>query len=118
MAFITTPLTLVTFPGGTPSTAMTGDLVTLALDLQQIAGFSLQAIYTGTPTGTFTLECTNDSPISGTTVWVTVAGSSFANSSAGSYMWNMINQFYNFIRVKYTFTSGTGTLSVILGREG
>lgn len=118
MAYVKTNLSLVTFPGGTPSTSMAGSLVSLPLDLQQINGFSFQAIYTGTPTGTFTIECTNDTPTGGSTVWVTVDGSSYSNVGAGSYMWNLINQFYYFARIKYTFISGTGTLSVVLGKEG
>jgi hypothetical protein len=118
MAFVTTPLTIVTDPGGVVSSSMTGNLVSLYLNLQQIDGFSFQAIYTGSPVGTFTLECTNDDPDSGTTTWVTVDGSSFANSGAGSYMWNLINQFYYFVRLRYVFTSGSGTLIVLLGKEG
>jgi len=83
-----------------------------------IAGrrLSIQATWTGTPTGTFSLECSfNGGP------YVTVPGASAeftANSQAqpagagGSAVWNWSNVPGNMAQIRYTRASGTGALTI------
>ncbi len=77
---------------------------------------SIYAAWTGTPTGTFSLECSFNGRD-----WVTVPGAAVeftANSqtqpagSAGSAVWNWSNVPGNIERILYTTTSGTGTLTI------
>lgn len=96
-----------------------------ALDICYLNGYAIVVSWpaTGTPVGTLTLEGTNDAwdeekKISGVdteysgATWVTISGSSTSVSgSAGSYAWNAADQNFQAVRIKYTRTSGTGTLT-------
>lgn len=88
--------------------------------LGHICNYSLQLVFTGSPVGTFKLQASNDHgmPDGGQTPqalnvsnWTDVTGSSQAVSAAGNIMWNVENAGYTFVRVVYTVTSGTGTLT-------
>lgn len=77
---------------------------------------SMQATWTGTPTGTFSLECSYDGAN-----YVTVPGAAAeftANSQAqpaggaSSAVWNWANVPGTTAQLRYTSTSGTGTLTV------
>jgi hypothetical protein len=77
---------------------------------------SVYAAWTGTPTGTFALQCTFDG-----TNWTTVPGAAAeftANSQAqpaggaSSAVWNWSNVPGNMARIRYTRSSGTGTLTI------
>jgi hypothetical protein len=77
---------------------------------------SIRATWTGTPTGTFSLECSFDN-----TNWTTVPGASAeftANSQAqpaggaSSAVWNWSNVPGNMARLRYTASGGTGMLVV------
>lgn len=78
---------------------------------------SVQATWTGTPTGTFALQVSFD----GQQTWVTVPGAAAeftANGQAqpagsgSSAVWNWSNVPGNLARILYTATSGTGTLTI------
>ena len=88
-----------------------------AVQLDQIIGYAIQAVYTGTPTGTFKLQASND-PVKlaydvnpqTPTNWTDIANSSYSVSSAGIYTWNVTDVFYTFVRLVYTDgSSGTST---------
>jgi hypothetical protein len=77
---------------------------------------SVWASWTGTPTGTFSLQCSFNG-----TDWVTVPGAAAeftANSQAqpaggaSSAVWNWANVPGNMARIWYTRSGGTGTLTV------
>lgn len=77
---------------------------------------SVQATWTGAPTGTFALQCSFDG-----STWTTVPGAAAeftANSQAqpagsgASAVWNWSNVPGNSARILYTATSGTGTLTI------
>ncbi len=77
---------------------------------------SVQATWTGTPTGTFSLECSFDG-----TTYTTVPGASAeftANSQAqpaggaSSAVWNWANVPGNMARIRYTRSGGTGMLVI------
>lgn len=78
---------------------------------------SIQAVWTGTPTGVFALQASFD----GQQTWTTIPGAAAeftANSQAqpaggaSSAVWNWSNVPGNLVRLLYTATSGTGTLTV------
>jgi len=96
-------------------------------NVQQIYGVAIQAVWTGTPTGTFKLQASSDPATAFTgsqgapTNWTDVANSSYAVSAAGSYMWNVFDIMYNWIRVVYTDSSGgtsTAVLNVRINAKG
>lgn len=101
-------------------------LTTNGIDLQQMALSSIQAVFTGAPVGTLTLEISNDNvpAVNGTnqaanvTHWTTYTGSSQSISAAGDFMYNLLNPGYRWIRLKYTKGSGTGSLTVTAVSKG
>lgn len=74
-----------------------GDLVT----------FSVQVTFSsGTLNGTLKLQGSNDN-----SNWSDVAGSSQAVTSGASHLWTINNAGYDYVRVDWVNSSGTGTLS-------
>lgn len=84
------PITILT--AGDMSTAT---VVSNGIDMNQMFGGSIQAVFTGAPVGTLTLEISNDivtqipgggaNLASGVTTWTTYTGSSQAISAAGDF---------------------------------
>jgi len=115
----TPQLDTFTLVGNTASSDMTASLVTQFMDIRGLPGCSIQAVYTGSPTGTLSIEATNSNPSKGAVTWVEVADSSTDITAEGSYFWNLKTAYYAFVRLKYVFTSGSGTLTVFAAaKEG
>lgn len=80
-------------------------------------GFFIQAVWTGTPTGTFKLQISGDPqsnvPGAAPTNWSDYSGSSEAISAAGNFYWNVGEVFFNWVRLVYTDGSG-GTSTAVL----
>lgn len=103
------------------STDMSGSITGTAIYLGHICNYSIQLVFTGSPSGTFKLQCSNDagnpngavppSLSSGVTNWTDIAGSSQVISAAGDITYQVENAGYAWVRVVYTFTSGTGTIT-------
>ncbi len=74
--------------------------------------FSLQLVYTGSPVGTLVLQFSNDN-----INWATADDSSGdtreAVTSAGNTMYIIADNGVRYCRVKYTRTSGSGTIDGI-----
>lgn len=77
---------------------------------------SVYAAWTGTPTGTFSLQCSFDG-----STWTTVPGASVEFTSNGqaqpaggasSAVWNWANMPGNLARISYARSGGTGTLTI------
>lgn len=94
--------------------------VTRPLWLGHICNYAIQLVFTGSPVGTFNLQCSNDPGLpdggltpqaSGVTNWTDITGSSQGISAAGNIVWNVENAGYTWVRVNYVATSGTGSLS-------
>src|SRR5580704_9556650 len=86
-------------------TVMDTTIYSQAMSLQTTDNFSIQVTYTGTPTGSFQLEASND-PYSfyqqAPTNWTPIPNSSQAVSSAGNVMWDFSECGFNYVRVAYT----------------
>jgi len=77
------------------------------VDVNGLSSVTIQAVFTGTPTGTFAVEASiADSN------WVDiVAGIPAAAGAAGSRLVEIVNLKFQLLRLKYTNASGTGTLN-------
>ncbi len=93
--------------------------------LGHICNYAIQLVFTGTPAGSFKLQCSNDpahpasassaQQVSGITNWTDIADSSQVISAAGNHAWNIENAGYAWVRVVWTASgvgSGTPTLTV------
>lgn len=83
-------------------------------------GYSYQPNWTGTPTGDFTLEVSNDigyvnpttGVVTGVTNWSPMDNSTHAaGGAAGNWMYIVSDVYYRWVRLKYTGASGTGVLN-------
>lgn len=107
---------------------MNSNINSEAIPLPNIYGFAVQAVYTGTPTGTIKLQASVDafkyaSDINPQvpTNWNDIDNSSLIVSSAGIYTINFIGSFYTFFRFVYTDASGgtsTARVTVTVNMKG
>ena len=89
--------------------------------LGHIANYAIQLQFTGTPGGNFKLQASNeagrigvaagDVPPADITVWTDVADSAATVSAAGDIMWTVESAGYTWVRVVWTQTSSSGTLT-------
>lgn len=108
------------------NTVMNSTINSLAMQLENMFGFAIQIIFTGTPTGSFKLQSSCDpvpkqsgvvqangvilyAPVN----WTDIANSTFAVAAAGNVEWNFNGSFYNYVRVVYSDTSGGSSTAVI-----
>jgi hypothetical protein len=106
---------------------MNATITSDAYNVQQLFGCAIQAVFTGTPTGTFKLQASADpatpygEPIVVPTHWTDIINSSYSVTAAGDYMWNVFDIMYNWIRLVYTDGSGgssTAVLNVQINTKG
>jgi hypothetical protein len=97
-------------------------LSTNPINLDQKYGFSIHAVFTGTPTGTLKIQGSNDvgSDGIGTGVsnWSDIPGQTLAVAAAGNGMFNVDASYYKWARLFYTKAGGTGTLTARLNSKG
>lgn len=88
--------------------------------IDQIYGFSIQAIFTGSPNGNLKIQasCDDVQKSSDVTNFVDVAGASATITAAGSVIIQQQYAFYKWFRVVYTATSGSGNLTVNYNGKG
>ena len=89
--------------------------------LGHIANYSIQLIFTGTPGGNFKLQasCDTGKPNAQSETekylnvvnWTDVTDSAFTISAAGNVMWDVQNTGYEWVKVVWTQTSGSGLLT-------
>lgn len=112
----------------------TTSCTSIGLDMNQYFGGSIEAVFTGSPSGTFVVEVSSDNvqpcvvgqancpsaPNPGGNVvnWVTYTGSSESISAAGNFLWNLTHAGYRWVRLVYTKSSGTGSLSATFTGKG
>lgn len=89
--------------------------------LGHIANYSIQIFFSGTPGGNFRLQASCDpgkpnaaseaEKYNGVVNWTDVADSAFTVSAAGDVMWDVQNTGYEWVRVVWTQTSGSGSVT-------
>lgn len=92
---------------------MSGNITSPSQQVTFMINACVQAVYAGSPTGTLKLQISNDN-----VNWTDYSGSSQAISAAGSFAYLLADIGYPWLRVVYTFTSGTGTLNVTINAKG
>lgn len=107
---------------------MSADITSPAYLLDQVYGYSIQAVYTGTPNGALKLQVSCDpgpnsqvSPaLDQPSNWDDLASSNVSVVGAGSWTWNVDIGFYEWVRVVYTEggMADTGTLNVRINTKG
>jgi hypothetical protein len=95
------------------SSTMTANITSNPVALTGRLGCSFQPVWTGSPVGTVKVQVSVDG-----TNYSDYEGSSVAVNGAGSTVFNVTNAFFLFARVVYTFTSGTGSLSMTASAKG
>lgn len=105
----------------------------IGIDINQEHSWSIQVVWTGAPVGDFTVEVSNDivpvaasstnpvgpDPAANVVNWSMYTGSTVAAGGADGN-WMYISQLapYRWVRLSYSRTSGTGTLSATLFAKG
>jgi len=110
--------TLATFLASsptTPSKAMTASLISQSFNINQSDTFAMQFIWSGTPTGTLTVMGSLDGVNYNVPLMTHAAG-----GAAGVFTFDLaaytcpgLTTSCGYVRGEYTFTSGTGTLSLV-----
>lgn len=113
------------------SGAMTGTntITSDPIPVEQLWAYAIQAVWTGTPNGTLKLQASCDAPDKAVqasnggpytvTNWTDISGSSNSvTGSAGSFMWNVSDVGYRFVRLSYTNSSSSGTLTAKASLKG
>lgn len=99
-----------------------------AIQLDQEMMYSVQAVWTGSPVGDFTLEICDDAGTqvdpstgqpTGLVNWCTYTGSTVAaGGDVGKFVWNIWSAPARWFRLVYTRTSGTGTVNARVNEKG
>lgn len=107
----------LTLSGTNMNTNITSDPIWLG----HVVNYSIQLVFTGTPNGSFKLQCSNDEgrPEAASeddrdfkiTNWTDITDSAQAVTAAGDHTYDVQNAGYRWVRVVWTFSSGSGTLS-------
>lgn len=110
-----------------------GTINTIGIEVNQLYDLSIQAVWTGAPVGTFTIQVSNDivpltpstsnpvgpDPAANVVNWSTYTGSAVVTSGTpGNWMWITQLAPYKWVRLSYTATSGTGTLNANFFAKG
>lgn len=105
---------------GTPI-SMVSSFNTEPVFLGHIVNYSIQLVFTGTPAGNFKLQCSNDFGDPSNAVeadrdikivnWTDVLDSAQSISAAGNHTYDVQNAGYRWVRVVWTQTGSTGSLT-------
>lgn len=106
---------------------LSADAASSAIFVGQDLGLSIQAVWTGSPVGSFKIQVSNDqgpaenSIMTGAVAnWSDYTGSAVsAGGTSGNWMWDLPLTGVRWVRLVFTSTSGTGSLtSVQLSPKG
>ena|ERR1019366_3572742 len=105
------PIHMFNFPivGSTSGVSgdMSGNITSLATNLDETCTYNIQATFTGSPVGSIKVEGSDDPVLLG---YTDITDSIAPITTSGNYMLNVEFPGYSWVRLVYTFTSGTGTL--------
>ena len=104
---------------------MSGNITSDPTNIQFLDNVSMQLNFTGTPTGTFTVQGSLDyqqtSPFAkaaiGNWIDITLPTTPAAAGSANQILIDMNQLSFPWIRVKYTASSGSGTLNAYISAK-
>lgn len=103
--------------------SMVQDGYSAPFDLEMVTGYSIQAVWSGTPTGILFIQVSDDDAGSSfnpvPTNW-TLMDPSLVNTEgvAGNHLWKQHMAPFRWIRFGYAFGSGSGTLNARLNCKG
>lgn len=105
------------------SQSMGASFNSTTIPLTQVGFLSIQAVWTGSPVGNFSLQVSDDQGTdpqgSGVVNWTTYTGSSSAAGGAdGDLTYEVTVTGEKWIRLIYTRTSGTGTVNARCETKG
>lgn len=92
---------------------MSGDINSSPTNIDEAVSFSVQAVMSGSPTGTLELQASNDIVLSSADApvnWTTVTESEADVTAAGTYMVNVEFPSYSWVRLIYKRVGGNGTI--------
>lgn len=94
---------------------LSGDLASSIMDIRHLYVGAIHLIWTGSPVGDFTVEASAKKVSKSSDLadadFETVADSTqAAGGGAGSHVYNLTDLGYRWLRLKFTSTSGTGSL--------
>ena len=110
------------------STILNTNATSIALQLEDMYGYSIQVAFSGGANGQFKLQASSDpvpkqtipTPSSGYVAnnWTDITGSTALTptvvASTGNIMWNYTGSQYDFVRVQYQDNSGGASTAVIV----
>jgi hypothetical protein len=85
--------------------SMSADITSSGIEVAGLGGFAVHFIWTGTPTGSVSVEASNDN-----SNFVQIDTQAFVTTD-GQHLLNVERPHYKYIRLKYTRTTGTGALT-------
>lgn len=91
-------------------TDLSTDVESEGIFVERCTEYSIQLVFTGTPVGEFKLQGSLDGGTPSN--WTDITGSEESVTEAGDILWNAQGVGYRWVRLVYTSTSGTGTLTV------
>lgn len=104
-----------------PSNDLSVGQISEGIYLGHIVDYAIQIFFTGSPLGNFKLQVSNDlgqinsqsRVVQDSTVvnWSDVADSAFTVSAAGDVFWDVQNAGHRWVRVVWTATGGSGTIT-------
>lgn len=94
------------------STSMASSFMSERVTLSQRAGFSIHAVFTGSPTGSFYIAVS----INGID-WILLPDSTQAVSAAGDIFWNVNDSKYLLARLHWSYSSGSGTCDAYVSKK-
>lgn len=100
--------------------SMGADIESDEVLIDQIYGFAIQAVYTGTPNGTLKVQASCDDVKTSSDVvnWIDVSGATATITAAGSVIVQVSYAFYKWFKVVFVRTSGTGSLTITYNGKG
>jgi hypothetical protein len=103
------------FPEENASGAISGTVVTRSWKISRIFNHSLQLLWSDGPVvGSANIEVSLNN-----VDWSAMPNSSLPIAgSSGNHIWSMIDVHVNFVRLKFNYTSGSGTFKIIASGKG
>lgn len=128
LAIYATPASAMRYGQSTifSNNAVTASAFSNGIDTQQLALASIQFIVGDGVTGSFTLQGSNQNvqvypgpnQAGYVTQWADYVGVTHSNGTGSSYLYNLANIAFRWIRVKFTYSSGSGAVTQLYSGKG